>query len=86
VKDDEEAKFPRFLKNQPCPWGGKLFSDLTTELKNALLDTALSVAKIVTENPNDVRDLFVRLQSGLPLNAQEARDAWRANSPNTFSR
>lgn len=76
VKDDSEAKFPAFLKNQPCPWGGKAFSSLSSDLQKALLDTELSVAKIVTDDPNDVRDLFVRLQSGLPLNAQEARDAW----------
>jgi hypothetical protein len=31
---------------------------------------------IETDVANEVRDLFVRLQSGLPLNAQEARDAW----------
>ncbi|MBV9827534.1 MAG: HNH endonuclease, partial [Alphaproteobacteria bacterium] len=27
-------------------------------------------------DPNEIRDLFVRLQSGLPLNPQETRDAW----------
>lgn len=31
---------------------------------------------IETDQVNEVRDLFVRLQSGLPLNAQETRDAW----------
>jgi hypothetical protein len=76
IKDDQEAKFPGFLKQQPCPWGGKFFSGLSSELRSALLNTQLSVAKIETNEPNDVRDLFVRLQSGLPLNAQEARDAW----------
>jgi hypothetical protein len=34
------------------------------------------VAKITTSEPNEARDLFIRLQSGLPLNAQEKRDAW----------
>jgi hypothetical protein len=37
---------------------------------------ALPIVKIETADANEVRDLFVRLQSGLPLNAQEARDAW----------
>lgn len=76
IKDDREAKFPRFLKDQPCPWGGKSFSSLSPDLQNQLLETQLSIAQIETDNPNTVRDLFVRLQSGLPLNAQEARDAW----------
>ena len=26
VTDDEEARFPVFLKDQPCPWGGRHFS------------------------------------------------------------
>jgi hypothetical protein len=76
IKDDDEAKFPAFLKNQPCLWGRKNFSNLPPDLQQNLLDTELSLAKIETDDANDVRDLFVRLQSGLPLNAQEARDAW----------
>lgn len=76
VKDDKDAKFPAFIKNQPCPWAGKVFSGLTEDLRNQLLDTKLPIAKIETSDANEVRDLFVRLQSGLPLNAQETRDAW----------
>jgi hypothetical protein len=76
VKDDQEAKFPRFIRDQPCPWGGKLFSSLPKELQDQFLNTELQTVKVITDNPHDVRDLFVRLQSGLPLNAQEARDAW----------
>ena len=76
IKDDDKAKFPAFIKSQPCPWGGKMFSSLSLDLQQTLLDTELAVAKVETDEANDVRDLFVRLQSGLPLNAQEARDAW----------
>jgi hypothetical protein len=76
IRDDAEAKFPAFLKNQPCPWGGKDFQSLPPELKNRFLTTTLSITKIETNDANEVRDLFVRLQSGLPLNAQETRDAW----------
>jgi 5-methylcytosine-specific restriction endonuclease McrA len=76
IKDDEKAKFPRFLKDQPCPWGGKDFASLPDELKTQLLETMLPITRIETHDSNEVRDLFVRLQSGLPLNAQETRDAW----------
>ncbi|MES5486336.1 DUF262 domain-containing protein [Bradyrhizobium sp. INPA03-11B] len=76
IKDDAEAKFPAFLKGQPCPWGGKDFGSLPPELQAQLLETKLAATKIETSEPNEVRDLFVRLQSGLPLNAQETRDAW----------
>ena len=76
IRDDAEAKFPAFLKNQPCPWGGKDFASLPQEFKDRFLNTVLPITKIETNDANEVRDLFVRLQSGLPLNAQETRDAW----------
>ena len=74
--DDEKARFPKFLQAEPCPWGGKDFHGLSEDLKSRLLDTKLPVAYIETENNNEVRDLFVRLQSGFPLNAQEKRDSY----------
>ncbi len=73
--DDEKARFPKFLHGEPCPWGGKDFHGLSEKLKSRLLDTKLPVAYIHTDNNNEVRDLFVRLQSGFPLNAQEKRDS-----------
>ena len=73
--DDERAKFPKFLQEEPCPWGGKDFQGLEEEHKRRLLDAKIPVAYIETNNDNEVRDLFVRLQSGFPLNAQEKRDS-----------
>lgn len=32
----------------------------------------------MADHPNQVRDLFIRLQAGRPLTAQEKRDAWPA--------
>ncbi len=74
--EDERAKFPTFLKNYDCPWGGQDFSTLPDELQSKLLCTELPVAYIKTEDDNEVRDLFVRLQAGFPLNAQEKRDSY----------
>lgn len=74
--DDEKARFPRFLREQPCPWGGKDFRSLPVDLQAKLLDAKLPVAFIETDEGNEVRDLFVRLQAGLPLNAQEKRDSY----------
>jgi Protein of unknown function DUF262/HNH endonuclease len=76
IKDEEEARFPSFVREQPCPWGGKGFDDLTQELQSQMLGTPLSVEFIETDIPNEARDLFIRLQAGMPLNAQEKRDAW----------
>ena len=74
--DDPKARFPMFLQEQSCPWGGKDFHSLSEDLKERLLTTKLPVALIETEDSNEVRDLFVRLQAGLPLNAQEKRDSY----------
>lgn len=75
-KDAAAARFPAFISNQPCAWGGKTFDELTPELKKQFLDTPLSIVYIRTDQANEARDLFIRLQAGLPLNAQEKRDAW----------
>lgn len=75
IDDDKKAKFPAFIKKQPCPWGGKDFETLPAEVRKQFLETPLNIAKIESSELNEVRDLFVRLQSGLPLNHQETRDA-----------
>ncbi len=74
--DDEGARFPKFMRDDPCPWGGKDFHGLSSDLQDKLLNTKIPVSVITTDNSNEVRDLFVRLQSGLPLNAQEKRDSY----------
>jgi hypothetical protein len=75
-KDDaEEARFPSFIEQQPCPWGGKKFEEMDDSLKQQFLGTKLTVVEIETEESNEVRDLFIRLQAGMPLNSQEKRDA-----------
>lgn len=76
VKDQAEARFPDFVKRQPCPWGGKSFLELPAELQGAFLETPLRIVQIETHDGNEARDLFVRLQAGMPLNSQEKRDAW----------
>ena len=74
--DAAEARFPEFIKKQACPWAGVTFQGLTEALKKTLLESPLRVVKIETHDPDEARDLFVRLQAGMPLNSQEKRDAW----------
>jgi hypothetical protein len=76
IKDEALARFPAFIKNEACPWAGQTFDALPVDLKTRFLETEIPVAMIETDQANEVRDLFVRLQSGLPLNSQETRDAW----------
>lgn len=60
----------------PPPWTGKKFAELTPEEKGCLLGRELLVIEMTADQPNEVRDLFIRLQAGTPLTAQEKRDAW----------
>lgn len=77
--DAEEAQFPAFIQEQPCPWAGKRFEELTPQLQQQMLSTKLATVLIETGVSNEARDLFIRLQAGMPLNSQEKRDAWPGN-------
>lgn len=77
--DDKGFRFPNFVKDVPCPWGGKRFSDLSENLKKKLKDHKVIVYEIVTDNENSIRDLFIRLQGGTPLTPQDKRDSWPGN-------
>jgi len=57
-------------------WSGKKFEELIPEDKASLLGRELLVVQMTEDSQNEVRDLFIRLQAGTPLTAQEKRDAW----------
>jgi len=76
IKDDKAARFPNFIKSAPCPWARCDFFGLNDELKNRFLNTEIFIVKVTTDVEDEARDLFIRLQAGLALNAQEKRDAW----------
>ncbi|SMP64250.1 Uncharacterized conserved protein, contains ParB-like and HNH nuclease domains [Neorhodopirellula lusitana] len=78
-EDETEARFPSFVSDAPCEWGRKRFEELTEDLQQKFRDSQLSVVMVETEHQDEARDLFIRLQAGLPLNAQEKRDAWPGN-------
>ena len=77
--DDSSFRFPTFVKDDPCPWGGKRFSELSEDLKSRLRDHKVTIHKIATDNENSIRDLFIRLQGGTPLSPQDKRDSWPGN-------
>jgi hypothetical protein len=66
---------PSLLKSPPA-WHGKKFDELEPEDRDRLLNRELQVVEMSEDAPNEVRDLFIRLQAGTPLTAQEKRDAW----------
>lgn len=78
-KDDKVAKFPKFIKDSPCEWARKKYSSLDQTLKERFDNSELVLVKVITDVEDEARDLFIRLQAGLPLNAQEKRDAWPGN-------
>jgi hypothetical protein len=62
-------------------WTGKKFQELEAEDRERLLAHKLLIVEIVADK-NEVRDLFIRLQAGTPLTAQEKRDAWPGDFTN----
>jgi len=75
-KDDKVARFPKFIKDKPCAWARCDYHSLSVDLREKFDNTELFIVKVTTDNEDEARDLFIRLQAGLPLNAQEKRDAW----------
>lgn len=68
------------------PWTGKKFDELQPAEKERLQDRDLLVIEMTADHPNEVRDLFIRLQAGTPLTAQEKRDAWPGDFTNFIIR
>jgi len=62
-------------------WTGKKFQEIDPRDRDRLLNYELLVVEITAEK-NEVRDLFIRLQAGTPLTAQEKRDAWPGDFTN----
>ena len=75
--EDKQLRLPNSLRKLPAPWGGRLYSQLDIGQKE-FVDFAQIDAFVITEvdNPDEIRDLFIRLQSGTALNRQQVRDAW----------
>ena len=72
-------RFPNFVRNEICPWGGKRYGELSEEFKQRLNESKVIAYEISTINENEIRDLFIRLQGGTPLTPQDKRDSWSGN-------
>ncbi len=71
--------FPLLRKVDPFPiigsLGGKRWSELPDDAKDKLQFANLTVSRIEDATVDEVRELFLRLQKGAPLNAAETRNA-----------
>lgn len=75
--NDKKLRLPASLRSKPAPWAGRNWSQLDTAQKVALENQEIDVFVITSvEHPDEVRDLFIRLQSGTALSRQQIRDAW----------
>jgi hypothetical protein len=77
---DKKFRIPESLRG-PTPWSGRSYNDLTDEsLRSQLDDLELNVQMISeVKSADEIRDLFIRLQSGTALTRQQVRDAWPGN-------
>ena len=73
---DHPGRFPQSLVEAPCAWAGRDVHRLNDQTYGRFFGANLSVVEIETNDENEVRDLFIRLQGGKPLTPQEQRDAW----------
>jgi len=77
AKDDPKLSLPDAIRQVESPWAGKLFSQLSSNVKESFKDAKIQGLVITSVNSEDeVRDLFIRLQAGTALSRQQIRDAW----------
>ena len=75
--DDDRVPMPRSIRRLPCPWSGRTFSSLEEDRRRDFLATQVPVVVIESvSTPDEIRDLFIRLQAGTALTRQQVRDAW----------
>ena len=74
---DKRLKIPNSLRGMKAAWQGLTY-DRLPPAQQQIFDEHLLEAYCITGSVNDdeVRDLFIRLQSGKPLTPQQVRDAW----------
>jgi hypothetical protein len=77
AQDNHKLRLPQSLRLNGAPWALKRYSELPIDLRQHLDEYRIPVY-LVKEvlNSDEVRDLFIRLQSGTALTRQQVRDAW----------
>ena len=65
--DNIGFRFPNFMKNDPCPWAGKRFSEFSDDFQCQLEEHKILVYEINTHNENSIRDLFIVCKEKHPL-------------------
>ena len=80
VDEKSKLRLPKSVRARPAPWAEKSCNELNQDLQQHFLNTEMTVFQIGPDALSDeVRDLFIRLQSGTALTRQQIRDAWPGN-------
>jgi len=78
VFDFFDDKFP-LSKKYSAEFGGKLFKELPTEIQDRFYDYEIMVFEIVNASDDETKEMFKRLQKGMPLTAGEKLKAETGN-------
>ena len=73
--EEDSDDLPVSLRKYPCYWAGKTFKEFSEEKQKEFLEREVPVV-IIKCDDDETRDLFIRLQGGSSLKAQEIRDSW----------
>lgn len=80
VTEQSRLRLPQSVRAKPAPWAGKRYNELSPELREQFENAQITVFILGPDSlPDEVRDLFIRLQSGTALSRQQIRDAWPGN-------
>ncbi len=75
--EDSKLRLPHSLRTTTAPWSKKRFSELADDMADFIRTQRLQIIEVSeVANSDEVRDLFIRLQSGTALTRQQIRDAW----------
>lgn len=81
LSPEDYKKLPPFLSGRDTKWDGCRYSELPPDMQKKFLDQPIVIYEMVTDNDNEVRDLFIRLQGGTALSAQDKRDTYPGELP-----
>ncbi len=80
TEGEPRLRLPKGVRSIPAPWAGKAFNELDEHLRAHYEDRTVTVFIVAPDaHPDEIRDLFIRLQSGTALTRQQVRDAWPGN-------
>ena len=80
VNETSKLRLPKGVRAMAAPWAGKTYEGLAPDLRKFFDERLIRVFIIGPDTKADeIRDLFIRLQSGTALSRQQIRDAWPGN-------